>query len=279
MKKRNVIPALALFLLGLGAPALRADTAYNIDFNTTAGGAYPAGTGTWNSYGTVAATTGFLLDSTGAASGIGISLSGTVQASSRSGTTDVYNNTAGNNPAWVASASANGAAGDYFYTNNSDSTQDSFQVAFTGLTLGAQVSVNLFASRNDTGATGYYSYSVDGGTTWIGLTVYNYDGTAAASWTGQNTLTKIFDETSDGYTNHEYMGASGIAIGSSGLLVKVSDTATGPGIYSTLNAMQLSVAAVPEPGTWALLGLSAACAGIVLASSRPGNRRPGGSGA
>jgi hypothetical protein len=172
---------------------------------------------------------------------------------SSNGNSNTLNNPNGG-PSWVTtdgSLANTAAAADYFFTDNGSNTD--FTVIFGNLTPGYSVDLNLWMSRNGAStATGYYSYSLDGGTSFTGFNVLEKDGTpsTANNWDTNTTLTQLYYAESQGNDNGRYMNVSSLTVGAAGSLqVKVDDNSSGN--WTGLAAMQLTV--VPEPSSFVLL--------------------------
>lgn len=254
-----------MLLCVLGTQARGAVT-YLVDLNTNSN--LPAGGagGTWNAYIAPANITGgTLVDSTGAASLVTLSVSGTISDNTSNFGTAVFDpNQAGHvgEPAWVS----NDAAGDNFFTNNSTTTAASYTLTFGGLTAGSTVSVDLLASRNSGSAKGFFEYSVDGGGTWLGFNVLNGDGTAAATdgWDANNTQTQAFILQSQGFVLHRYLNVGNVTVPGTTLMVRTTDADAVTSTFSAMNAMQV-VVEVPEPGMGVIVAMGM---GILLRRRR-----------
>lgn len=230
---------------------------YLMDFNSHTGGtsSHPGGAAAWNIYAAPADISGGgIKDSTGStAAGLTFNKSGTITDSNNTGALAFNNATGG--PSWVTDDGAlgnTGAAADYFYTSLTTGSQ-SFTMTFSGLASGSVVSLDLFFSRADANSgNGFYSYSLDGGATWLGLNVLEKNGSLStdARWASSNTLAAMFRGQEDGNNQARYMNASDLTIGASGTLqFKVQDDAGGG--WAGINAARLTV--IPEPSTAALL--------------------------
>ena len=235
-----------------------------IDLNTNSGAGGPGGT--WNSYATPADINGgSLVDSTNTATSFTFNKTGTITDNTANSGTAVYDPAlaSGVNPAWVYATGNDDAAADNFFTSNAANTNpDSYTLIFGGFTLGDKVTIDLLASRNSGSANGFFDYSLDGGTSWTGFTVLNPNGTLAATdgWNTNTTATQSFSLQSQGYTLHRYMNASDLILADSTLRIRTTDLTTSSGLFSAINAIQLAVTPVPEPGTYLLV--IAAIAGI-----------------
>lgn len=259
-------PLLGCFLLAISMLALSSGRAavVLVDFNTTNGANdYPGGAAAWNIYEAPANVTGTLKDNTGDASaGLTISHTGSLEDSA-----GVWN-APGSAPAWATGGSV---MGDYFWTGNNNAISASFTILFGGFQIGDKVSVDLIASRDTSSLvnTGYYEYSLDGGTTWAGFTVVNAAGAAvtAGGWDTKTTQTQLFANVADGYTNGYSMNITGVELAGASLQIRVTSPVGSS--WAGLNAVRLDV--IPEPGTCALLagGLVA----LALSRRRSGIRR------
>ncbi|WFB37843.1 PEP-CTERM sorting domain-containing protein [Kiritimatiellota bacterium B12222] len=241
------------FLLDLND---KADTG---DGNTYSGG-YPGGPSAWNQYATPADMQGVALaDSSGSTSaGLEISWEGTMKDSSN-GNSNTFNNSTGG-PSWVTtdgSLANTGAAADYFFTSTGNKTY--FTITFDNLTLGDEVSIDLWFSRvGESNARGYYEYSLDNGSNWNGFTVLEKDGSLSTTdgWdtnTTHSVTGEAWEAGRDGNNQGRYMNASSLIIGSSeSLQVKVSDPVAGN--WSSLGAARLTV--IPEPSSIALVTIA-----------------------
>jgi hypothetical protein len=249
-------------------------TVFLLDFNThtDATGGYPNAT-TWNVYGAPSNINGStLVSSSGAASAVKVSLApgSTITDSSNGGTAQAFNN-ASNNPSWVASTTANAAAGDYFFTSTTVANA-SFILVFENLTVGDLMSLDLLAARgNSSPNSGFYSYSLSAsGDDWVGFSVVDHLGVPVTTngWENASTLDKAFDGLSDGYNSHRYLTTlSPVTLTSTTLRIRVSEvTSAEVGPYAVLNAVRLAV--TPEPGRMVLLMM----AGLAWVGRRQRNR-------
>lgn len=236
-----------------------------IDLNTNSGAGGPGGT--WNSYAIPADITGAtVVDSTNTATQITFNKTGTITDNTANSGTAVFDPAqlgVMNQPAWVAAGGNDDAAADNFFTSNAANTNpDSYTLIFGGFTPGDKVTIDLLASRNSASANGFFDYSLDGGTNWAGFTVLNADGSLAttAGWDTNTTATQFFSLQSQGFTLHRYMNASDLTLSGSTLRIRTTDLTTSSGLFSAMNALQLTVTPVPEPGTYFLV--IAAIAGI-----------------
>ena len=265
MKRLIRSSALPLSIAGaLSCSLPAAAEVYLVDFNANATSGYPAGS-TWNAYAAPANVTGTLVDSDNNASTVSISATGTFS--------DSGNGTAFQNPgggaAWATSSTDNtltSAVGDYFFTSTATAAQ-SFTVSFAGLTAGDALSIDLFASRAADASSdpqGFYTYSVDGGTTWQGFRVVDKAGTPILTegWDVNTTATLGFDNEKDGNDKAWYMTIGGVTLPSTTLQIRVEDDAANA-TYSVLNAIRVTTT-VPEPASLALTGIGA----LLLAGSR-----------
>lgn len=247
--------AAALLACVVGHQANAAVT-YLVDLNTNSNLSAGGAGGTWNAYATPGNITGAtLVDSTNASSLVTLSVAaGSIITDNTAnfGTAVFDPNQAGHagEPAWVS----NDAAGDNFFTNNATTTQASFTLTFGNLTAGSVVSVDLLASRNSGSAKGFFEYSVDGGSTWLGFNVLNGDGSAALTdgWDTKNTQTQAFILQSQGFVLHRYMNASNVTLTGTTLDVRTTDADAVSSTFSAMNAMQV-VVEVPEPGMGVLV--------------------------
>lgn len=257
-----VVRLLIIPIVFVSATSVHA-ASFLVDFNTNSGSLRP--TGTWNEYAAPSNITGAaIVDSTGFAPTVGavtLSVIGNITDNTENSGLAVYQplNNSSRNPSWVAAVGQNGASGDNFYTNNApNSLAHSFTITFGGLSAGASLSLDLLAARDSSLARGYFDYSLDGGNTWIGFTVVEYDGTpsTASGWNTHNTASQIFALQSEGFTNHRYMTMSGtLAPTETTLKVRTTDDTSANSVFSAMNAMRLTV--VPEPSSAALVLLSA----------------------
>lgn len=252
-----------VLILSFVSGSLQAATTLLLDFNTTEG--VGAVGGTWNAYATPANINGSaLLNSGGTTTGVTLSVSGTISDNANTGTAVFDNNAVGlvGLPAWVTSATDNGASGDNFFTSNTGAVQHSFTLTFGGLTAGDSFSLDMLASRNSGSGRGFFEYSLDGGNTWAGFKVMNPDGTAAtaAGWSGNDTQSQVFSLQSDGFTAHRYLNVSNVTLTGTTLAVRVMDGDAVATTFNALNAARLTITAVPEPGRCLILlpGLLAA---------------------
>lgn len=248
MKK---ISLFALLSASVAMQAGAASATFLVDFNAVStGGGYP-GSDTWNTFAEPSdiVSDGSLLDTSGAGSSLTLSYAGTLLASGNGGAA-VYDS--GEAPSWVA-VSGKTSAADYFYTDTNSGSQASFTMTFSGLTAGAQVSLDLWTSRvSSTSGVGFYEYSLDGGASWLGLTVLENTGVAASTdgWDTNTTVTKAYQAKSDGNDAGRYMSSQSVALsdGTDSLLLRATDSGGG---WVSLGAVRLTV--IPEPGTYALL--------------------------
>ena len=229
---------------------------YLMDFNThtDATSTHPGGAAAWNIYAAPAdINNGLIKDTSGStASGIRLNKSGTLADSGNTGAAAFDNPTGG--PSWVTndgSLADTGVAADYFFTSTSDAS-NLFTMTFSGLAGGTTVSLDLFFSRANATGNGFYSYSLDGGSTWVGLNVLEKNGALSTDsrWASSNTLATMFRGNEDGNDNGRYMATGEVLIGAPGTIqFKVQDdAATG---WAGISAARLTV--IPEPSTAALL--------------------------
>ncbi len=261
---KKLIP-LSLLLIA-GFQWVHAET-FLVDFNTLDSSGYVGGT--WNAYAEPSDVDGStIVNNAGIGSAYTLSYSGLMQDSSNGGTLAFNNATGG--PSWATtdgSLSNTSAVADYFYT--STTSQTSFTVTFGSLTPGDTANLDLWMSRqNHSQGIGYYSYSLDGGTTFSGFNVLEKDGSAATTngWDTNNTKDQVFLAKEDGNVLARYMNINSLTIGAPGTLqVKVEDVSSDD--WAALSAMQLTV--IPEPSTFAMLIV----AGMGLLITRQRRRR------
>jgi hypothetical protein len=252
----RIVLALVICWLGI-APIARAEVIL-IDFSASLGSGGPGGT--WNVYAQPTNINGSpVVDSTNTATAITTSITGQWTNSGNSGTTNAFDNNAAGLaglPAWATSTTQNNASGDLFYTSNgSDGNIHQGILTFSNLPVGYTFTLDVLASRNTGAADGFYDFSLNGGGSYTGFTVLNGDGTVL---TGRaNTQAVAFDNLVDGYQNHRYMSSSGILTGST-LAFRMTDISNANGNFASVNAMRLTVTAIPEPGSVCLLLLGTA---------------------
>ena len=239
----------ASLLIGLGAAtgAQAATSTFLMDFNTAKSSTdYPAAhpSAQWMTFAAPADVTGTLIDSVGSAS-LGISVAHTGDFEDSTGT-GLYN--ANMAPAWTRGVAP---ADDFFWTGPADTDNvKTFTLTFGGFSVGDTVSLDLFASRNSSLAlTGYYEFSLDGGSTWSGFTVLDVSGAVdtANGWDTKNTQTQLFDIDNDGYTLGRSMSIAGTVLTGTELQVRV--TKPEGSSYTGLNSARLMVTSIPEPST------------------------------
>lgn len=237
------IPFLAVAFLVTGAPLSQAVT-FLIDLGTNSTSGYPSGT--WNAYdASTVKIASNLKDITGANTSVGFVGAGTIAQGGTPGT-GVFD--AANVPAslsWLATSSANGAASDWLYTTTT-SGQSSHTYTFSNLTAGNIFSLDLFSSRDNASSFGRFSYSLDGGTNWIGFTVLEANGTPATDegWSTNTTLSQNYNISTQGYDKYRYMNASNITLTGTSVVVRAQDVDVSAS-YAGINAMRFTV--IPEP--------------------------------
>lgn len=236
----------------IASPFLRAQTTYLIDFNGVAdAGGYPGGESAWNRYSGPGDVTGLLSDTGGSSSG-SISISQTGMNNSTNTGTAIFDNPDGG-PAWVTDSTElalTGAASDYFFTSTSSTS--SFTVTLAGFNIGDIVSLDLWASRNSsTNGIGFYSYSLDNGSTWHGFQVLNKDGSPATAngWNTHNTLTQSYHASNDGNIAARYMHGGELVLIDEMILIRGQDPQASH--WTPLNAIRVQV--IPEPATVAMI--------------------------
>lgn len=266
---RSLRPILSTFAFTVFAVSTCAADTYLLEFANVVSDNVVAGNGpggTWNVYSASSGVNGgTLLNSLGAPSSITLGYTGTLNASGNAGRSLTYDNTSAiGNPSWVATPTNNAAAGDLFFTDNGAGAVG--QVVFTlqGFTPGNLLSLDILGSRNVTNADGFYEYSLDGGTSYFGLSMMNPDGspTLVDGWSTENSKTKAYDNQTDGYNNHRYLNISEVALLSSGLRIRITDVDATSGNFAAINAMRVTV--VPEPSSVLLMG----AAGLVFLRRR-----------
>jgi len=232
-------------ITGLGAlclaGSLSASAVYLVDFNTHTADGYPDDLLTWNAFAAPADVGGTLLDTDGGASSLTIGQTGLNDSNY-----PASNNTG---PAWAWSDSAHdGAVGDFFFTSN-DGNIDTGEISISGLT-GVQFSVDIMAGgKNHSAYNGFYSYSLDGGTTWAGFTQYASDGLSVTIANTMDAETPL-----SGYSMQagRYLGLTDVTLTSGDtFLIRGQDDS---GTAIAFNALKLTtVTAVPEPALFATL--------------------------
>jgi hypothetical protein len=248
MKKKILFTLLPVaFAFGANAET------FLVDFNTTEAGTYPSGS--WNTFAAPGDVNGSVISNSSGfnTSGITLSYSGTMQDSSRYAITGTLTNPE-LSPSWVGNATDTAASSDYFWTSNSEADA-SFTLTFGGFDVGDQVSLDLWASRDDAPSGGNYEYSLDDGLTWFGFNVLKSDGSAetADDWSLNDTKSQVFNNKSDGNDEGRYMNVGDLTIGASETLsVRVSDPdGATAGYYTVASAVRLVV--IPEPSASAVL--------------------------
>lgn len=248
----NNIKTIVLGAAVLSAPVISFAATQNflVDFNTfQSSGGYVGGESAWNTYATPGDVTGAIKDSSGSTSA-GYTLGYIGDLGDNSHANYFTNATGGASWATTDGSLANTqAVADYF---NSDSTESPAIFTFGGLTAGDTISLDLFASSiaSSDSPRGYYSYSLDGGTTYFGFNVLEKDGTVVSTGVAGNNY---FNARSQGNDLGYYMNVSSLTVGAAeNVMVQVQQN-TGFGRYAVISAMQLSVTPVPEPSTYALL--------------------------
>ena len=248
----------------------QAQTVYLLDFNTTSSDSLPGGASAWNQFAAPSNVTGIIADTNGSTAG-GITVSQTGMNYSGASGADVFNNPTGG-PSWVTtdgSLGDTGAAADGFFT--AVNGINSMELTFSGLNAGSVVSLDLWASRdasNPSTVTGYYSYSLDGGTTWQGFNVLEKDGTASTAngWDTNDTLSQVFGAETDAFDNARYMNIDNIVLTGDSLIVRAEDPADKR--FVMLNAARLTI--IPEPSTYAIaFGLLALCGAMLRRRKQP----------
>lgn len=238
----------ASLLIGLGVAtgAQAATSTFLMDFNTARSSSnYPTAhpSAEWMTFAAPANVTGTLIDSVGSAS-LGISVAHTGDFTDSTGT-GLYN--ANMAPAWTRGVAP---ADDFFWTGSDPDNVKTFTLTFGGFSVGDTVSLDLFASRDSANSiTGYYEFSLDGGSTWGGFTVLDVNGAVdtANGWGTKNTQTQLFDIDNDGYTLGRSMSIAGAVLADTSLLVKVTKPVGSS--YTGLNSARLMVTSIPEPST------------------------------
>ncbi len=253
--------------LGIGVLSLAASPAsaavYLLDFNDTANaGGYVGGAGAWNAYADPTNITGATIADTTGSTAAGITLSHVGASNSGNGNANTFNNATGG-PSWVTtdgSLGNTGAAADYFWTGGFVANTNTFTLTLGNLAPSSNASLDLWFSRVGDSTNGKFEYSLDGGTSWLGFTVVERDGTpsTADGWDLNDTQSANFGGERDGNNATRYMTAD-LAIGAPGMVnIRVTNGTNWVG----LGAARLDTAPIPEPGATFLLFGSLAVIGL-----------------
>jgi hypothetical protein len=235
---KNLFMALAVATATLGIATYASAAPILIDWSTATSISNPAGGNYWNSLGSgvIDLPTTALIDTANAATGISVEVDNT--SMDISGTNGAgFGGNGINGPAGAAPFDQSAAVIDGIFANNN--TVGTSRILFTGLANSTQYDISAIGGRASTGVDGIIDV---------------LQGAASGPFTLLNVGTILnFSVTSTvgGVIELDFSKATDVS---------------NPGTSATFNAM--SITAVPEPTTFALLGSGVAILGFSLARRR-----------